>query len=61
MEFTFKEWQFIHYCLETAKREYEQQMNNSNVSDEEYSTYQIFRRQIDRAQSIIDRIDNAVL
>lgn len=59
MKFTFSEWNAIKHDLEVARREYIEQMNNSKPSDDEYSCYQIFKRQAERTSDFINRIENA--
>lgn len=59
MKFTFEEWKFIQHCLECASREFEKQMNDSKVSDEELSSYQIFKRQTEKANYLVNKLKNA--
>ncbi len=58
MKFTFDEWKFIQHCLEVASREFEEQMNNSKVSDEHLSSYQIFKRQTEKANYLVNTLIN---
>lgn len=58
LQFTVTELNKIAHALEVATREYEDQMNTSKVSDEPYSSYQIFKRQIKDASILRDRILN---
>ena len=58
MTFTLKEWNFIKLCLETASRQYEKTMNESKVSDDKLSCYQIFKRQMEQANELAERIEN---
>ena len=59
MKFTFKEWQLIRHDLEVAEREYIKLMEDSKVSSDELSFYQIFKRQAARTREFIERIENA--
>ena len=59
MKFTLKEWNFIQHCLECAGREFEKDMQESKVSDQKYSSYQIFKRQMEQANALAKRIENA--
>ncbi len=59
MKFTFDEWKFIQHCLECASREFEAQMNSSTVSDKELSSYQIFKRQTEKANYLVNKLKNA--
>ena len=59
MKFTFEEWKFIQHCLECASREFEAQMNSSTVSDKEFSSYQIFKRQTEKANYLVNKLKNA--
>ncbi len=59
MKFTFEEWKFIQHCLECASREFEAQMNSSTVSDKELSSYQIFKRQTEKANYLVNKLKNA--
>lgn len=59
MKFTFEEWKFIQHCLECASREFEAQMNDSKVSDKEFSNYQIFKRQTEKANYLVNKLKNA--
>lgn len=59
MKFTFNEWKKIQHALEVAKRVYENQMDDCKPSDEEYSQYQIFKRQAEEMSVFLDRISNA--
>lgn len=61
MKFTFNEWKNIQHALEVAKRVYEKEMNDSKLSDEHTSCYQIFKRQAEEMTIFIDRISNAEL
>ena len=58
MKFTFNEWQSILHDLEVARDEYVKTMNECKSSDEEYSMYQIFKRQIEQTNEFINRIKN---
>lgn len=59
MNFTFKEWQFIRHCMECAGRDFEELMNTSKPSDKETSMYQIFKRQMEEAHRIVEKIENS--
>ena len=59
MKFTIEEWKFIQHCLECASREFEAQMNSSTVSDKELSSYQIFKRQTEKANYLVNKLKNA--
>ena len=59
MKFTFEEWKFIQHCLECASREFERQMQDCKVSDEELSSYQIFKRQTEKANYLVNKLKNA--
>lgn len=59
MKFTFEEWKFIQHCIEVAGREFEQQMQDSTVSDKETSYYQIFKRQMEKANALTEKIKNS--
>ena len=59
MKFTFEEWKFIQHCIECASRDFEKLMNESTVSDKELSSYQIFKKQMEQAESIIRKINSA--
>jgi hypothetical protein len=61
MKFTFKEWGMIKHCLECAERDFIDEMNKSKPSEEELSSYQIFKRQAERTREFINRIENAEL
>lgn len=61
MKFTFSEWALIKHDLEVAEREYIKHMNDSRVSDNESSCYQIFKRQAERTREFIERIENTIL
>lgn len=59
MKFTFEEWKFIQHCLEVAKREFEEEMNDSEVSDKELSNYQIFKREAEKADYLVNKLKNS--
>lgn len=59
MKFTFEEWKFIQHCIECASRDFEKLMNESTVSDKELSSYQIFKRQMEEANAIVQKIKTA--
>ena len=59
MKFTFTEWKFIQHCIECAEREFEKMMRDSKPSDEEFSNYQIFKRQTEEASALVGKIKNA--
>ena len=59
MKFTFEEWNFIQHCIECAGRDFENLMNESKVSDREFSNYQIFKRQMEKANAIVQKIRTA--
>ena len=59
MKFTFEEWKFILHCMGCAKNDFERLMNESTVSDKELSSYQIFKKQMGQAESIIRKINSA--
>lgn len=59
MKFTFNEWKFIQHCIECAGREFERIMRDSKPSDEEFSNYQIFKRQMEEAAALVEKITNA--
>lgn len=56
MKFTFDEWKFIQHCIECAGREFEKMMLDSNPSDKEFSNYQIFMRQMEKANALVEKI-----
>lgn len=56
MKFTFEEWKFIQHCIECAGREFEKMMLDSTPSDKETSCYQIFKRQIEKANALVEKI-----
>lgn len=56
MKFTFEEWKFIQHCIECAGRSFEKEMLDSNPSDKEFSNYQIFKRQMEKANTLIQKI-----
>lgn len=51
------EWNTVKLALQIAKREHEKQRNEAKPSSEENSLYQIFQRQAEKDQSIIDKIE----
>lgn len=59
MKFTFDEWKFIQHCIECAGREFEKMMLDSKPSDEELSSYQIFRRQMEQADVLVKKIKSS--
>lgn len=59
MKFTFEEWGFIQHCIECAGRSFEQQMNECKPNERETSFYQIFKRQTEQANAIIEKIKNS--
>lgn len=59
MKFNFMEWAAIKHDLEVAEREYIKLMNDSKVSEDSLSMYQIFKRQAANTREIIERIENA--
>ena len=59
MKFTLNEWNFILHCLSLAAREYEKEMNSSPPSDDEHSSYRLFKKYLRQARSIMDRIENS--
>ncbi|NPV89527.1 MAG: hypothetical protein HPY50_01970 [Firmicutes bacterium] len=59
MKFNFTEWGKIKHALEVAQREYIKEMEDSKVSEDPTSMYQIFKRQAAEMQVYIDRIANA--
>ncbi len=61
MKFTFKEWGKIKHDLEVAESEYIKMMTECKPSDEEMSTYQIFKRSAEQTREFIERIENAEL
>lgn len=56
MKFTFEEWKFIQHCIECAGRQFEKMMLESNPSDKEFSSYQIFKRQMEQANTLGEKI-----
>ena len=56
MKFTFEEWKFIQHCIECAGGEFEKMMLDSNPSDKELSNYQIFKRQMEKANALVEKI-----
>lgn len=56
MKFTFEEWKFIQHCIECAGRDFEKEMLNSAPSDKETSCYQIFKRQMEKANILVEKI-----
>ena len=56
MKFTFEEWKFIQHCIECAGREFEKMMLDSNPSDKELSSYQIIKRQMEKANALVEKI-----
>lgn len=56
MKFTFEEWKFIQHCIECAGREFEKMMLDSTPSDKETSCYQIFKRQTEKANALVEKI-----
>lgn len=56
MKFTFDEWKFIQHCIECAGRGFEKVMLESNPSDKEFSSYQIFKRQMEKANTLVEKI-----
>ena len=59
MKFTFEEWKFILHCMGCARNDFERLMNNSEVSDRELSSYQVFKKQMEQAGNIIRKINSA--
>lgn len=59
MKFTFEEWKFIQHCIECAGREFEKMMLDSTPSDKETSCYQIFKRQTEKANALVEKIPGA--
>lgn len=59
MKFTLKEWNFIKHCIECAGRDFEKDMLESKPSDNEYSSYQIYKRQMEQAHALAAKIENA--
>ncbi|MCD8376167.1 MAG: hypothetical protein LUD69_04430 [Oscillospiraceae bacterium] len=59
MTFTFNEWGFIKHSMGVAAREYEKIMQDCTPSDKELSNYQIFKRQMEQANAIVKKIENA--
>lgn len=59
MKFTFEEWKFIQLCIECAGQGFKKMMLNSTPSDKEASTYQIYRRQAEKANVLINKIKNS--
>lgn len=57
MTFTRKELNTLVHCLEVAKRDFEKYVDSSKPRDDEYSDYQIFKRQVQQAQELINKID----
>lgn len=55
MKFTFEEWKFIQHCIECAGREFEEMMLDSTPSDKETSCYQIFKRQTEKANALVEK------
>ena len=61
MKFTLKELNTLKHTLDVAISEYENQLKNVKVSDDELSIYQIYSRQIAEAKRLIDKIENTEL
>lgn len=61
MNFTFNEWASIKHDLEVAAGVYEKQIETLKPSEEQYSLYQIYTRQLASTLERIARIENAVL
>ena len=59
MKFTFKEWQSIRHSLTVARIQYEKQMNEAKPSDDNLSSYQIFKRQTEEVGIFLNKIDSA--
>lgn len=59
MKFTFEEWKFIQHCIEVAGRDFEKMMQRSTVSDKEVSCYQIFKRQMEKARTLTEKLKNS--
>lgn len=59
MKFTFKEWTLIKHDLEVAEREYLKMIEECKPSNDEFSSYQIFKRHAERTRDFINRIENA--
>lgn len=59
MKFTFEEWGKIKHALGVAYRQYEKMMQDSKISDDELSMYQIFKRQMEEMVVLINKIENA--
>lgn len=58
MKLNMAEWNTVKLALQIAKREHEKWRNESKPSSDENSLYQIFQRQAEKDQSIIDKIEN---
>lgn len=58
MKFNIQEWSFIRLCIEVAQRDFEKQIVTSKQSDEQYSSYQIFLRQVLECSTLIEKINN---
>ena len=61
MNFTFSEWLAIRHALEVARASYQDSFDDSKPSDMEWSTYQIFKRQIAEVNALLDKMNNAVI
>ena len=59
MRFTFEEWKFIQHCIECAGWKFKKMMLDSDPSDEELSNYQIFKRQMEQANALVEKIKTA--
>ena len=59
MKFSLNEWNFIKHCIETASKKYEEIMQECKPSNNETSFYQIYKRQMEQANIIIEKIENA--
>lgn len=59
MKFTFEDWKFIQHCIEVAGRDFEKIMQESTPSDKETSMYQIFKKSMERANALSEKIRTA--
>ena len=61
MNFTFKEWKMIAQAVEVWRGDCEKHLKECKPSDEKYSNYQIFLRQIVALKALEDKIENSVI
>ena len=59
MKFTFEEWGKIKHALEVARNEYEKQMQTSTPNDDQYCSYQIFKRQMADVDGLLHKLVTA--